>query len=202
METSLKKGLNEMKIDLSLEMQESLFKYLDILVKWNKVFNLTSVCNKKEMVSRHLLDCLSIIPWIRGNRILDAGTGAGLPGIPLAVALPKNFFYLIDSSSKKTRFLHEVVAELDLNNVVIVNKRLEAFQDSIGFDVVTCRAFASLFDFTNKTKHLLSSNGFWLAMKGEVQKSEIDEVKLQKIDKYLLQVPGSKKIRYLYRIIP
>ena len=154
MSFDLKNGVDEMELEIPLHKQEKLINYLDILVKWNKVFNLTSVQTKQEMISRHLLDSLSIMPWCKGERFLDVGTGAGLPGIPLAIAFPDKFFVLIDSNGKRTRFLHEAVSSLNLTNVMIVNDRVESFQSLNKFDVITSRAYSSLIDLIETTSLL------------------------------------------------
>tara|TARA_Y100001935_G_scaffold255662_1_gene270820 strand:- start:749 stop:1357 length:609 start_codon:yes stop_codon:yes gene_type:complete len=200
MSFDLKNGVDEMELEIPLHKQEKLINYLDILVKWNKVFNLTSVQTKQEMISRHLLDSLSIMPWCKGERFLDVGTGAGLPGIPLAIAFPDKFFVLIDSNGKRTRFLHEAVSSLNLTNVMIVNDRVESFQSLNKFDVITSRAYSSLIDLIETTSHLLARKGFWLAMKGEVEEYEINAACGVNIEKYSLIVPGCKSKRYLFKM--
>jgi 16S rRNA (guanine527-N7)-methyltransferase len=163
-------GLQQMGIALDAAQQRRLLAYLALLQKWNRVFNLTAVRDPAQMVSRQLLDSLSILPWIHGYRVLDVGTGAGLPGIPLAIALPDVAFTLLDANGKKTRFVQQAAAELGLGNVSVVHGRIEALRDAEGFDVITSRAFASLADFLNATLHLLADGGRWLAMKGQAER--------------------------------
>jgi len=170
--TQLADGLQQMGAPLDAVQQRRLVSYLALLQKWNRVFNLTAVRDPAQMVSRQLLDSLSILPWVKGRRVLDVGTGAGLPGIPLAIALPDLMFTLLDANGKKTRFVQQAAAELGLGNVNVLNGRIEALQDAAGFDVITSRAFASLADFLSTTAHLLADGGCWLAMKGQAERDE------------------------------
>ena len=139
--------------------------YLSLLDTWNRAYNLTAV-KQEERVGRHVLDSLAILPWVRGPRLLDVGTGAGLPGIPLALARPDMTVVLLDSNGKKTRFLHEVKRALSLNNVEIVQSRAENYHPSQGFDTVVSRALSELKQMIQWTDHLVSEQGIWLAMKG------------------------------------
>jgi len=196
----LQQGLQQMQIDLSQDQQNQLLEYLQLLVKWNKVFNLTAIRNPDEMVSRQLLDSLSILPWIKGENVLDVGTGAGLPGIPLAIALPLVSFTLLDSNGKKTRFVQQAASQLGLGNVEVINARIESLGTSGGFDNITSRAFASLEDFIGMTRQLLASNGHWLAMKGQ---SERDEGSLPPgflVHQHPLHVPGCQGERHLAEV--
>ena len=157
----------------------ALVEYLDLLQKWNKPFNLTAVRSKREMVIKHLLDSLSVMPNLElVRRVCDVGTGAGLPGIPLAIYLPDTHFVLLDSNGKKTRFLQQVVNQLDLKNVEVVQDRVEKYQPQERFDVVISRAFADLNRMCRVTDHLLSDDGRWLAMKSQTAESEISDLDL------------------------
>lgn len=148
-------------------------QYLALLTKWNKTYNLTAVRDPLEMVSRHILDSLSILPYIKGHSVIDLGTGAGLPGIPLALALPGKQFALIDSKGKKCRFLTEVVHSLGLENVDIIESRIEKFQPESKFDTLTSRAFSSIGAMIQTADHLCSSQGRFVAMKGQIPEQEL-----------------------------
>lgn len=153
----------------------SLLDYLFLLKKWNLAYNLTAVRDLESMVNKHILDSLAILPWVKGNKIIDVGTGAGLPGIPLAIAAPEKKFVLLDSNGKKTRFLNEVKRQLDLKNIEIVQFRVENYRPEQGFDTVISRAFSSLHQMIQWTEHLLAKEGFWLAMKGRYPDTELEE---------------------------
>lgn len=170
-------GLSSLGLDLG--HKPALVEYLDLLQKWNKPFNLTAVRSKREMVIKHLLDSLSVMPHLElVRRVCDVGTGAGLPGIPLAIYLPDTHFVLLDSNGKKTRFLQQVVNQLDLKNVEVVQDRVEKYQPQERFDVVISRAFADLNRMCRVTDHLLSDDGRWLAMKSQTAESEISDLDL------------------------
>ena len=170
-------GLSSLGLDPS--HKPALVEYLDLLQKWNKPFNLTAVRSKREMVIKHLLDSLSVMPHLElVRRVCDVGTGAGLPGIPLAIYLPDTHFVLLDSNGKKTRFLQQVVNQLDLKNVEVVQDRVEKYQPQERFDVVISRAFADLNRMCRVTDHLLSDDGRWLAMKSQTAESEISDLDL------------------------
>lgn len=147
--------------------------YLLLLEKWNQVYNLTSIRNPNQMIPKHILDSLSISPYLQGTRMLDVGTGAGLPGIPLALTHPHCHFTLLDSNGKKTRFLTHVIQQLGVSNVDIIQKRIEQFQIDICFDAIITRAFTSLTDFLKKTRHLACQTGVFLSMKGQYPTQEI-----------------------------
>ncbi|WP_457673088.1 16S rRNA (guanine(527)-N(7))-methyltransferase RsmG [Thiolapillus sp.] len=170
----LGKGLARMRISASREQQQLLLNYLALLEKWNRAFNLTAVRDPVKMVSRQLLDSLSIQHLLEGDRVLDVGSGAGLPGIPLSILNPERDFVLLDTNSKKTRFLRQARLELPLENVEIEQARVEKYRPSQGFDLITSRAFASLPDMLGLTRHLLAPGGGWLAMKGAVPVAELE----------------------------
>jgi 16S rRNA (guanine527-N7)-methyltransferase len=200
-QTQLSNGLNNMAIQLSKHQQNQLLDYLALLNKWNKVFNLTAIRDAQKMVSRQLLDSLSILPWIKGPRVLDVGTGAGLPGIPLAVALPETQFALLDSNGKKIRFVQQAVGELGLDNVTVQQVRVEAFEDTAGFNTITSRAFADLHDMIKLTQHLRAPNGQWAAMKasiGELDKAALPEGMQHEVIE--LQIPHEPAVRHLIRV--
>jgi 16S rRNA (guanine527-N7)-methyltransferase len=163
----LSQGAEQLGVALSEGQHSQLLAYLALLIKWNKAYNLTAVRDPDEMVSRHLLDSLSVIPHIGDSpRWLDVGSGGGMPGIPLAILFPEKQVTVLDSNGKKTRFLTQVKLELKLDNLQVIHSRVEAFQPPLPFTGIVSRAFSSLEDFTNWTRHLGDLNTRWLAMKG------------------------------------
>ncbi len=175
-EGQLATGLGQMGLEISPSRQQKLLIYLALLMKWNRAFNLTAIRDPEEMVARQLLDSLSILPLVQGKRVLDVGTGAGLPGIPLAICMPDTEFTLIDSNGKKTRFVQQARIELGLDNMEVYQTRVEMLDSASRFDSVTARAFASLPKIVALTQAVLAEDGILLAMKGAVPKSEIEEV--------------------------
>ncbi len=155
---------------------QPLSQYLYQLDKWNKTYNLTAVRDVFEMIPRHILDSLAISPWLHGGRLIDVGTGPGLPGIPLALTHPDKSFTLLDSNGKKTRFLRHVKREMGLDNVEVIESRVESYQPSQAFDTVISRAFSSLDQMTGLTRHLLAEKGYWLAMKGRRPDEELQHI--------------------------
>ncbi len=163
----LSQGAEQLGVALSETQHSQLLAYLALLIKWNKAYNLTAVRDPDEMVSRHLLDSLSVIPHIGDSpRWLDVGSGGGMPGIPLAILFPEKQVTVLDSNGKKTRFLTQVKLELKLDNLQVIHSRVEAFQPAQPFTGIVSRAFSSLEDFSNWTRHLGDLNTRWLAMKG------------------------------------
>ena len=143
---------------------------------WNRVFNLTHITNPNDMVFLHIIDSLIIQPYLQGQTYLDVGSGAGLPGIPLAIMHPEHHWVLLDKSSKKIRFLTQVIAELKLTNIEIVHSRSETYHPQYTFDCIVSRAFGSLSLLTETTKHMLSNKGIILAMKGKFPQQELDDI--------------------------
>ncbi|WP_447595482.1 16S rRNA (guanine(527)-N(7))-methyltransferase RsmG [Aquipseudomonas campi] len=197
----LAQGARTLGVALSAEQQELLLAYLALLIKWNKAYNLTAVRNPDEMVSRHLLDSLSVVPFVaeRGDSWLDVGSGGGMPGIPLAILFPQRRFTLLDSNGKKTRFLTQVKLELKLGNLEVIHSRVEAFRPEQPFAGICSRAFSSLEDFSSWTRHLGDGQTEWLAMKGvhpddELQALPVD-FRLQ--ETHVLKVPGCQGQRHL-----
>lgn len=163
----LGQGLRGMNVSMPAEDEVKLIDFLRIMVKWNRVYNLSAITDGEQMVGLHLLDSLSVLSYLHGERCIDVGTGAGLPGIPLAIARPDMHFALLDSNSKKTRFIQQACIELGLKNVQPLHERVETYRPEQKFDTVTARAFTALPDLLTKTRHLLSSGGKLLAMKSK-----------------------------------
>lgn len=151
-------------------------QYLQLLQRWNKVYNLTAVRNLADMQPLHIDDSLSVAPFIRGETCLDVGSGAGLPGIPLAIVQPERHFTLLDTNGKKTRFMQQAVLELGLKNVKVVQTRVESWQPDAPFDAIISRAFASVADFVQGTAQLLQADGTLYAMKGRYPAAELAEL--------------------------
>ena len=186
-------------LSLPADLATPLLEYQALLAKWNKAYNLTAVRDPDEMVTRHLLDSLTVSPYLHGDRILDVGTGPGLPGIPLALANPDKKFTLMDSLGKKTRFIQQVINTLELANVTVIQSRVEDFQPPQRFSTVISRAFASLQDMVSHSLHCLEKDGRMLAMKGQYPQAELDalgdEVEVLSIQQ--LEVPGLSVARHL-----
>lgn len=197
----LQAGLAELKIVLNERQVDQLIQYLTLLQKWNKVYNLTAIRDPQEMLVKHLLDSLAIVPHITGQRIIDVGTGGGVPGIPLAICFPEKQVDLLDSNSKKTRFLIQAKAELGLLNTQVIHDRVENYQPVELYDAVVSRAFASMADMLHWTDHLLKDDGAWWAMKGQQEFEDLSELPgLVKIDETIhLSVPGLNAERMLIK---
>lgn len=200
----LQQGVTALGLPLDSGQQEQLLTYLALLVKWNRAYNLTAVRDPLQMVIKHLLDSLAVLPHLHGTQVLDVGSGAGLPGIPLAIADPARAFTLLDANSKKTRFLLQAKGELRLSNLSVVHSRLEHYRPGRLFDTVTARAFASLADMAAGTAHLLAPGGSLLAMKGEYPRQELDVLPPAFVVREIiaLTVPGLEAQRHLVRIAP
>ncbi len=160
----LVEGIQQLQIPLSMDALEKIRVYLDYLAHWNKTYNLTAIKNQEEMIVKHVLDSLSAYPFVQGKHCIDVGTGPGLPGLILALALPEIKFVLLDSQIKKIQFLRRVLREIPLENVHVCHERVENHRSS--YDVILSRAFASLSDMIQDTAHLLAPSGYFLAMKG------------------------------------
>jgi len=197
--TSLNEGLQQLKLNLTAVAEDKLLNYLKLLDHWNGAFNLTAVQDPQEMIYRHLLDSLAVGPHLTGQRFIDVGTGAGLPGIPLAIMFPDREWYLLDSNGKKTRFLFQVKTALSLDNITICHHRVEHFQPEQLFDGVLSRAFASLLAMVHGCSHLLSANGFFLAMKGRWPERELEDIEglASLVASHSLEVPFLGEQRHL-----
>lgn len=198
-EKILAQGIQLLGLNLSTQIQNQLIQFIKILHKWNKAYNLTSVREPQEMVTRHILDSLTLVPYLKGQRIIDVGTGGGFPGIPLALAFPEQQFVLLDSNGKKIRFLIQAIADMKLNNVEAMQSRVEDYEPKQCFDTVVVRAFATIDDIIAKTSHLCCPNGQILMMKGAYPTEELAAIakNVSEIQVYPLEIPGLKEERHL-----
>ena len=192
----LASGIAEMGLQVAPETQQALLLYLALLNKWNQVYNLTAVREPLEMVTLHLLDSLSVLPYIKGKRLLDVGSGGGLPGIVLAICLPDLQVTTIDTVQKKAIFMRQVKGELGLDNLEVVHARVEAFKAE-PFEMIISRAFSKIDLFIQLTKHLLADDGCWLAMKGSTPQLALDRLQLGHSKVYPLSVAGLVAERHL-----
>ncbi|MNY91055.1 Ribosomal RNA small subunit methyltransferase G [compost metagenome] len=197
----LKQGSQKLGLDLSEEALNLLLKYQDALVLWNKAYNLTAIRDPKEMLVKHLLDSLSILKDLPKGRLLDIGTGGGMPGMIIALCQPERQCVLLDSNGKKIRFLKQFIADLKLSNVIAVQTRVEN-EDSIHdlgqFDVITSRAFASLTDFINASKPYMHQDSIIASMRGLVPHDEVEAFKNEfSCDIIALKVPRLDEQRHL-----
>jgi 16S rRNA (guanine527-N7)-methyltransferase len=198
----LDSGLRELNRHLSSAAREQLLTYLEQLHKWNQAYNLSGIKNIQDMLDLHILDSLALAPYIDANLIADVGTGAGLPGIPLAICFPEKQFRLIDSNSKKTRFIFQTSALLGLRNVEVVHSRAEDYESHPQVAIVTSRAFASLRDFVERCDHMLAGDGKFLAMKGLIPEDEIAALPARYAVENIhpLSLPGSSHARHVLDI--
>ena len=194
---TLAAGLAELGISLSGELQQKLLAFRDLLLKWNKTYNLTALRDPEQAISHHLLDSLAILPHIGSGPLLDVGSGGGLPGIPLAIARPNLSVSMVDTVQKKATFLQQASIELGLKNVAVHHARVEEMQGQ--YAQVSSRAFAEIGLFVSLTRHLLAPGGRWLAMKGlrpdEELKALPDDIAVEAIVPLL--VPGLAAERHL-----
>jgi 16S rRNA (guanine527-N7)-methyltransferase len=200
----LRRGLLALGVASSDEQIARLERYLALLEKWNRVYNLTAIREPERMVTHHLLDSLAILSHVRGPRVLDVGSGAGLPGIPLAIASPTLAVTLLDSSDKKTAFLRQAVADLGLANATVVTARVESWETDARFDTIVSRAFADLGEFVSAAARLLAPGGTIAAMKGVQPHEEIERlptgVRVRQVVK--LDVPLLDAERHLVLVEP
>lgn len=190
-------GIDQLGLKIDAVTQQKLLEYLALLEKWNKVHNLTAVRDTEEMVTLHLLDSLSVLPHIKRGRLLDVGSGAGLPGIVLALTRPDLSVTTMDSSHKKASFMRQAKAELGLANLEVVCGRVEAFKPEHKFDMIVSRAFSEIAEFLRLTRHLLADGGVWLAMKGVYPYDELAQLKDVAAEVVELHVPGLEARRHL-----
>ena len=195
-------GTDRMGIKATNKQLDQMKVYIELLEKWNKVYNLTAIRDPKAMVSRHILDSLTLVPYVSGESLLDVGSGPGLPGIPLAILFPEKQFSVLDCNGKKTRFMTQARTALGLKNVTVENRRVEEWKIKTGFDEITSRAFSSLEDMVTSTSHLMAEGGRWLAMKGIYPERELVQLQaaipnVQRANSIKLSVPGCDGERHL-----
>ena len=198
-EEQLEQGLQALRIDLPAAAKRDLLGYAALLAKWNRTYQLTALRDPSLAVSHHLLDSLAVLPFVRGESLLDVGSGGGMPGIPVAIARPDLRVVLVDSNSKKAAFLQQVAIELGLANIAVHCGRVEAYRSPAGFAVITARAFSDLARLVKVSRPLLSAGGCWLAMKGVYPGAELallpSEVVVDAVHR--LVVPGVVGERHL-----
>ncbi len=192
----LEDGLQAMNIVYAASQVDALLAFLALLIKWNRAYNLTAIRDPEEMVRLHLLDSLTVLPYLKGKAVADVGTGAGLPGIPLAIFAPECAFMLLDSNAKKTRFIQQAILELSLSNVIVRHERVEQFMPAEKFSTVIMRAFADTPRIITLTRHLLAQDGVLLAMKGQAPEQELQHLE-QSWRLIPLKVPGVEAERCL-----
>lgn len=199
----LEQGARALGIPLAADACDRLLRYLAELQRWNGAYNLTAVREPVAMVRRHLIDSLSVLPQLRG-RVLDVGSGPGLPGIVLAIAEPQLQITVLDSNGKKARFMRHAVRQLALDNVEVVEARVEEYHPEQAYDCIVSRAFASLADFFTLTRHLLAPGGQWVAMKGRLDDHEQTAVQgMAQVQQILrVQVPGLDEARHFIVALP
>lgn len=194
----LRAGAAKLGLELDEDTQTQLLAYVELLFKWNKVYNLTAIRDKSEMVSHHLLDSLAVVPHLWSGRWLDVGSGGGMPGLVLAIMKPDWRFTLLDSNTKKTSFVQQAVIDLGLKNVSVHSGRVEDWRPDYRFDGIISRAFAELGDFLAVSRHLIAPNGRWAAMKGQPELELAGVTKGFEIENIVsLKVPGIEAARSL-----
>ncbi len=203
LDDQLEQGLQALGLALTTEVMARLDQYVGLLAKWNRVYNLTSVRKPQDMIPRHILDSLVVLPYLHGQRLLDVGTGAGLPGIPLALVRPELQVTLLDSNAKKIRFVQQAVAELGIDNVEVVHARVEEYRDASGYDIIISRAYSSTDEFYKQVTPLLAPGGHILAMKGVYPMAEMEVLPAAVVKEVVrLEVPQLNAERHLVIMQP
>jgi len=199
LEDTLKLGIEKLELENKAYLYNKLLIYKDLLIKWNKVFNLISLKATEEIVTHHFLDCLAVVPYIEGKNILDVGSGAGMPGIIIGLCCPEKQITLVDSVGKKTAFLKQTCAELKLSNITVINKRVEDITTNKLFDSIIARAFSDMQMLIDLTKHLIENKGTWYGMKSKkINEEEINTKYV--LEKKVILVPYLDAERYLVKI--
>ena len=201
LETRLDEGIKALSLTLNDAARERLVHYVLLLHKWNRAYNLTAVRDPAAMMTRHVIDSLTILPWIKGPRLLDVGSGPGLPGIIVAIARPDLNVSLLDSNGKKVRFQTQAAMELGLSNVTPLHARIEALSENHRYEQITSRAFSSLPDFISLSRHVLAEGGEWLAMRGRLDGNDALPEGVEYLDSQALRVPGDPGERHLVRVV-
>jgi 16S rRNA (guanine527-N7)-methyltransferase len=199
LEETLKAGIEKLELENKEYLCIKLLIYKDLLLKWNKVFNLISVKGVEEIVTHHFLDCLAVVPYIEGKNILDVGSGAGMPGIIIGLCYPEKNITLVDSVGKKTAFLKQTCAELNLSNITVLNMRVEDITTNKLFDSIIARAFAEMQVLIDLTEHLIEDKGTWYGMKSKKINEEIVNANFV-VEKRDIMVPYLDAERYLVKI--
>jgi len=201
---TLERGLAALGLGLDPAQRAALLRFADLLQRWNRVYNLTAVRDPVATVTRHLLDALAVVPYLPPGRLIDVGSGAGLPGIPLAIALPDRDVTLLDASAKRVRFMQQAVIELGLDNAHPLQARAEAHRPGRPYDAVITRAFAGISDMLSACRHLVADDGVILAMKGQCPDAELAALPPGIVlrDVVPLAVPGLDAARHLVRLVP
>tara|TARA_R110002167_G_scaffold32694_2_gene105781 strand:+ start:9777 stop:10433 length:657 start_codon:yes stop_codon:yes gene_type:complete len=200
--TVLKSSLKNCQLVVTEEQQQQLIRYVLLMHKWNKAYNLTSVRDPQQMVIKHIVDSIVVAPFLDKIHYIDVGTGPGLPGIPLAIMCPDKHLILLDSLGKRVRFMKQVAYELKIDNIDPVQSRVEDFVPNVEIDGVLSRAFASLKDMLHWCQHLVDSHGVFLALKGQLPTDELKELPLGFIlqETIKLDVPGLEGERHIVKI--
>ena len=201
----LSRGLHELGLPVCGVASERLLQYLSLLEKWNRVHNLTAIRDMPAMVTAHLLDSLCALPYVSGEKLLDVGSGAGLPGVPLAIAKPRLAVTLLESRKKKTRFLDHVVGTVGLANVDVVCLRVEQYRPPQKFDTLVTRAFSTIAAFADMAGHLCATGGRLIALKGrypEAELAEIDQERFEVTEVCPVSVPGLDASRHIVVLTP
>ena len=199
LEDTLKSGIEKLELENKAYLYHKLLIYKNLLIKWNKVFNLISLKATEEIVTHHFLDCLAVVPYIEGKNILDVGSGAGMPGIIIGLCCPEKKITLVDSVGKKTAFLKQTCAELKLSNITVINKRVEDITTNKLFDSIIARAFAEMQVHIDLTEHLIEDKGVWYGMKSKkINEEEIGTNFV--VEKRDIVVPYLDAERYLVKI--
>jgi 16S rRNA (guanine527-N7)-methyltransferase len=200
----LERGLAELGLELKPQARDKLLDYLGLMQKWNRVYNLTAVREPRRMLSHHLLDCLAVMPHATAPSLLDVGSGAGLPGIPLAIAQPRARVTLLEASSKKAAFLRQVAMELALTNVSVVEERAQAWNTTERFELVVSRALTDLAEFVQLAGRLVAPGGSLAAMKGIYPYEEVAQLPpgWRVGAAVALRVPGLRAERHWIRLEP
>lgn len=196
---TLKDGLASLNIELDAKTEARLIAYLELLIKWNKAYNLTAVRDPEQMVRRHLLDSLSVLPWIQSGDYLDVGAGAGLPSIPLSIVYPGARFHAIDSNGKKTRFMQQAQIELGLENFSVSCERVQQHRTDTVYRGILSRAFAAASDIVDWCQHLMGPDTQIMAMKAVVDDAELSQLPkpFKVVGLHPLRVPGLDETRQL-----
>lgn len=200
--SSITEAARELGVELKQEQAAKLIAHLDLMDEWGQRMNLTAIRDREQQLTKHVLDSLSVIPYLRGRRIADVGSGAGFPGIPLAIVMPEAHFALIESTGKKCRFLEHVRDTLELANVEVVQARAEAWKPAVRYDTVLARAVGPLADLVKNAGALVAGNGRLLAMKGRFPEEELAKKasgwKVAAVHK--LAVPGLAEERHIVEL--